>query len=777
MDKKNFLFFSYDALISDIAWSVVKEGHNVKYFIENPEYKEVANGFVPKTDDWEKDVAWADVIVFDDVLGMGAKAKKLRDEGKLVVGGTPYTDKLEDDRGFGQEELKKHDIPILPYKIFTSFDKAISFVRENPGLYVIKPSGEAQNIKRLLYIGEDEDGKDVLNVLEAVGKVWSKEVTEFALQKRVFGVEVAVGAFFNGKEFIYPINVNFEHKKLFPGSIGPSTGEMGCYDKQTEVLTDNGWKFFKDLAYEDKLCTLNPASHEIEFNEPEELVVFDHHKKLVSITNQTLDIMVTPDHDMYVASQHTARSGKPEFMFVKARDLEFQSVIKRTGTWVGAENDYFTLPSVELGYHKSRQVQVHKSGEVKIPMEKWLAFFGIWLADGSASPTGRVSVAQKKEPATGKIRELLASMPFRFPESGNAFNADRKQLSSYLTQFGKAPEKFVPRFIKNLTPRQIKIFLDWFALGDATQMRGGFRIFYTSSKRLADDLQELLLKIGRVGVIKHRPPRGRIFIKDHYANSDRVQYEVLERVKKLDSWIDKRDTKVVEYSGKVYCATVKNHVMFVRRNGKPYWCGNTSMFWSNPNKLFNATLKKLEPTLAREGYVGYIDLNCIVNGNGIYPLEFTSRFGYPTISIQQEGMLTPMGEFLYNLAQGNSFRFKARSGFQVGVRIVVPPFPFDDPQTFSTYSKDAVILFKKPEFEGIHIEDVKLVDHEWVVTGNSGVILIVVGTGQTMKQARAQVYNRISNIRIPNMYYRKDIGDRWFEDTDKLHNWGYLREM
>jgi phosphoribosylamine--glycine ligase len=25
------------------------------------------------------------------------------------------------------------------------------------------------------------------------------------------------------------------------------------------------------------------------------------------------------------------------------------------------------------------------------------------------------------------------------------------------------------------------------------------------------------------------------------------------------------------------------------------------------------------------------------------------------------------------------------------------------------------------------------------------------------------------------MYYRTDIGDRWIEDSDKLHNWGYLR--
>lgn len=65
------------------------------------------------------------------------------------------------------------------------------------------------------------------------------------------------------------------------------------------------------------------------------------------------------------------------------------------------------------------------------------------------------------------------------------------------------------------------------------------------------------------------------------------------------------------------------------------------MFWSPPNQLFNQTLLKMESQLAEEGYVVYIDVNCIVNGNGIYPLEFTARFGYPTISIQQAGMTTP----------------------------------------------------------------------------------------------------------------------------------------
>src|SRR3990167_2317862 len=96
MNKKKFLFVSLDGLIGDIAWQVVKEGHDVKYCIDEKEEKEVTDGFVTKVDDWKAEVDWADVIVFDDVLGQGEKAKKLREQGKKVIGGTHYTDKLEE---------------------------------------------------------------------------------------------------------------------------------------------------------------------------------------------------------------------------------------------------------------------------------------------------------------------------------------------------------------------------------------------------------------------------------------------------------------------------------------------------------------------------------------------------------------------------------------------------------------------------------------------------------------------------------------------------------
>lgn len=71
--KKKFLFVSVEANIGDMAWQVEKEGNDVKYFIKNSEQRDVCDGFVDKTDDWESLVSWADVIIFDDV-GFGSLA-------------------------------------------------------------------------------------------------------------------------------------------------------------------------------------------------------------------------------------------------------------------------------------------------------------------------------------------------------------------------------------------------------------------------------------------------------------------------------------------------------------------------------------------------------------------------------------------------------------------------------------------------------------------------------------------------------------------------------
>ncbi len=777
-DSKKFLFVSLDSLIADIAWRIKLEGHEVKYYVKDPDEREVGQGFIEMVEDWKKELDWADIIVFDDVLGQGAIAKKLREQGKLVVGGTPYTDQLEDDRAFGQEELKKFGINILPFKEFTNFEEAIQFVKENPGKYVIKPCGEAANLKGLLFIGEEDDGRDVIQVLNDYNKAWAKKIPTFQLQKRIYGVEVAIGAFFDGKEFIYPINVNFEHKKLFPGDLGPSTGEMGCYDDKTEVLTKEGWKYFTEISNKDKFATINPNSNLLEYQHPTKIVHFRHHKKMLSIQNQSTDLVVTLDHNMFGQEANAFRNPKKkgDWSFVKAKDLPNQFVSPRSAQWKGKEVTTFVLPSVQKGHYDGKKVVYSNTSAIKISMNDWVAFFGLWLGDGWTNSNGYATgIAQSKRDKMLVIEKVLRKLPFRFRKVKTGWVCDNKQLWNYLSPIGRSLTKYIPADCKELCPRQLKILFDHMCICDGNKQKNGFRIYYTSSKKLADDVQEILLKLGKVGMIKVRKARpakmGNRKFKVVHDN-----YEIIERIKKTVAWLDQRDTSIISYSGSVHCVTLPNHTLYVRRNGKPVWCGNTAMFWSGPNKLFNMTLKRMEQKFAEEGYVGYMDLNCIVNNKGIYPLEFTSRFGYPCIFIQEEGMLNPIGDFLYELAQGKNPKLRTKSGFQLGIRVVVPPFPFNDKETFRVKSKDSVVHFKKPT-EGVHFEDVKLVNDEWIVTGTTGVVIVVCGCGQTMKQAQTQAYQRIKNISIPHMYYRDDIGEKWFEDSDKLHTWGFLREQ
>ena len=139
-----------------------------------------------------------------------------------------------------------------------------------------------------------------------------------------------------------------------------------------------------------------------------------------------------------------------------------------------------------------------------------------------------------------------------------------------------------------------------------------------------------------------------------------------------------------------------------------------------------------------------------------------------------EGIQTPWNEILIKLAKKEKFEMKYKKGFQVGVVIATPPFPFDDPESFKMYAEDATVLFKKPNTDGVHIADIKLVENDWFLAGQSGYAVIATAHGITVDEARRRVYERVKNIMIPNMFYRTDIGHRWFNDSDRLQTWGYL---
>lgn len=223
------LFISEDLVAGDLARLLLKEGHNVKLFIKDPGRKEDFENIVRKTGSWKDTLDWvgkSGLIVFDSG-SHGQTQDNLRKKGYSVVGGSNLGNKLENDRKYGSQIFQDYGIKTVPLTNFDGLQKAIDFVKKNKGKWVVKQNGVGTGLKSLNYVGILDDGQDVIDVLENYKERKGYRDIIITLQKKIDGIEIAVGRYFNGKDWVGPLEINIEHKKLFPGDLGPTTSEMG----------------------------------------------------------------------------------------------------------------------------------------------------------------------------------------------------------------------------------------------------------------------------------------------------------------------------------------------------------------------------------------------------------------------------------------------------------------------------------------------------------------------------------------------------------------------
>src|SRR5690606_12531704 len=127
--------------------------------------------------------------------------------------------------------------------------------------------------------------------------------------------------------------------------------------------------------------------------------------------------------------------------------------------------------------------------------------------------------------------------------------------NAYCNESVGSQNKRVPEFVKASSPRQIKHFLNWFD----DRNRSGLQ-FYSSSKRLIDDLQELHLRIGKRSHIGVADPKTVPF-EGNKAGEIRSKGGYVLTVGDIDRLcIDrKKHIETDHYKGLVYCAAVPNH--------------------------------------------------------------------------------------------------------------------------------------------------------------------------------------------------------------------------
>lgn len=229
-------FVSYYGDAADIAFRMALDGHQVRLYIEDPKYRGNFDGVVPKVDDWRK-LANCDLLVFDDTKC--AHVWEALHKSVPCFGGSPFAARLENDRAFAHSLMDRAGLPRLESKSFKSLREAIPHLKEHKVPHVLKPTGrkgappEKEVGSHHVVVGEDSDNADVIeaveNMLEQDLAVESVEVEE---RKR--GVEVGLGAFFNGMDVVGPVEVNFEHKRSHEEERGYLTGEMGTLIRYAE---------------------------------------------------------------------------------------------------------------------------------------------------------------------------------------------------------------------------------------------------------------------------------------------------------------------------------------------------------------------------------------------------------------------------------------------------------------------------------------------------------------------------------------------------------------
>lgn len=367
---------------------------------------------------------------------------------------------------------------------------------------------------------------------------------------------------------VYGNPLEHPQKEDYWGNVN-TLGPRACFSKDTEILTKDGWKFLPNVLLSDEIATLSPIDHKLEYNKPYEIIKEEYSGFMKHFNGYKIEFLVTPNHKIYARKKH--KSCKYEFFRADTKmSWQFMKIKTDVAIWNGIEKKNFYLPQVN---HKFKNKLINN-----IKMDHWLEFFGYYISEGCIyerkSKVKSILIAQsrnnKKE--WKKINKCLEKLPIKSNYSNHQWFIINKQIYEYLKQFGKAREKYIPKEFKNLSRRQLKILFNALYLGDGSKNRN---CYYTASKKLADDIQEICLKIGYSAkiTITHANQKRNLLYNIYI----RGKQDLGKKYKTKKGFLEPRfgcNPKNVKYNGNVYCVDVPNHIIYVRRNGKAAWCGN-----------------------------------------------------------------------------------------------------------------------------------------------------------------------------------------------------------
>lgn len=195
--------------------------------------------------------------------------------------------------------------------------------------------------------------------------------------------------------------------------------------------------------------------------------------------------------------------------------------------------------------------------------------------------------------------------------------------------------------------------------------------------------------------------------------------------------------------------------------------GNIVWLTREMNSIIRDGIQRMTPILREREYIGPIDLNAVVNDEGVWGLEFTPRFGYDALPALMELFEKPIGETITAMAKGEHPKTLPLRNQKAGaLRVTIPPYPTE---RFHPDEGVPIRGLTRDDRTHLYFYDVKLDERNRLVsTSATGAIVAITWTGDDFVSVIEEPMAIAEKAKIPNKQYRTDLSGVLLRDWSEV---------
>lgn len=316
-----------------------------------------------------------------------------------------------------------------------------------------------------------------------------------------------------------------------------------CYDSETEIFTEDGWKLFSAITSSDKVASVfawdDYGNASFAFEYPEEIYQSDYSGTMILCEgHNSINYCVTPNHNMLVRGV---------------------GATKNKGVW--------KIKTAESCFQSWKQfMKTAKLAQEGIGTFEEGQLRGFLIGDGFSCGEN-LKIRLKRNRKISYIEKIIKSLGITYKKELKSNDVTEFTLIGLNFKLNKAASKELPT-LKDKSSEYLEGLFDGLMNSDGSKQNNSAYIFVTTSENLKVQVANLAVMVGYNCTA--------ISTKPDIENKYKPRYELYLTKKSFSDLREpKKFEKKIEYNGKIYCVTTSSGLLLIRRKNKVFISGNS----------------------------------------------------------------------------------------------------------------------------------------------------------------------------------------------------------